>query len=65
MLKNPMYIFIFRLLLIIVTLISLYILLNDVYNNKNKLINSWQFQMLLAILIEEFIIINQKIELLF
>lgn len=57
MLKNPMYIFVFRLFLIIVTLISLYILLNDVYNRKNKLINSWQFPMLLAILIEEFIII--------
>lgn len=57
MIKNPMYIFIFRLFLIIVTLISLYILVNDIYNKKNKLINSWQFPMLLAILIEEFIII--------
>lgn len=57
MLKNPIYIFIFRLFLIIVTLISLYTLLNEVYHKKNKLINSWQFPMLLAILIEEFIII--------
>ena len=57
MLKNPMYIFVFRLFLIIVTLISLYILLNDVVNKKNKIINSWQFPMLLAILIEEIIII--------
>ena len=57
MIKNPLYIFIFRLFLIIVTLISLYILVNDVFNKKNKLINSWQFPMLLAILIEEFIII--------
>ena len=57
MIKNQMYIFVFRLFLIIVTLISLYILVNDVYNKKNKLINSWQFPMLLAILIEEFIII--------
>ena len=57
MIKNPMYIFIFRLFLIIVTLISLYILVNDIYNKKNKLIKSWQFPMLLAILIEEFIII--------
>lgn len=57
MLKNPMYIFVFRLFLIVVTLISLYILLSDVYNKKNKVINSWQFPMLLAILIEEFIII--------
>jgi hypothetical protein len=52
-----MYIFIFRLFLIIVTLISLYILLNDIVNKKNKIINSWQFPMLLAILIEEIIII--------
>ena len=57
MLKNLMYIFVFRLFLIVVTLISLYILLSDVYNKKNKVINSWQFPMLLAILIEEFIII--------
>lgn len=57
MLKNPMYIFVFRLFLIIITLISLYILLNDIFNKKNKIINSWQFPMLLAILIEEFIII--------
>ena len=57
MLKTPMYIFVFRLFLIIVTLISLYILLNNVVNKKNKLINSWQFPMLLAILIEEIIII--------
>jgi hypothetical protein len=57
MLKNPMYIFIFRLFLIIVTLISLYKLIHNVYNRNHKLINSWQFPMLLAILIEEFIII--------
>ena len=57
MLKNPMYIFVFRLFLIIVTLISLYILLNDVFNKKNKVIKSWQFPMLLAILIEEIVII--------
>jgi len=51
-----MYIFIFRLFLIIVTLISLYILLDNLYNKNNKSINSWQFPMLLAILIEEIII---------
>jgi hypothetical protein len=56
MLKNSMYIFIFRFCLIIVTLISLYNLLHNVYNKNHRLINSWQFPMLLAILIEEFII---------
>ena len=56
MIKNPIYIFIFRLFLIIVTLISLYFLLNNIYY-KNKIINSWQFPMLLAILIEEINII--------
>lgn len=57
MIKNRMYIFVFRLFLIIVTLISLYILLDNVYNKNNRIINSWQFPMLLAILIEEIIII--------
>jgi hypothetical protein len=52
-----MYIFVFRLFLIIITLISLYILLDNVYNKNHALINSWQFPMLLAILIEEFIIL--------
>jgi hypothetical protein len=52
-----MYIFVFRLFLIIVTLISLYILLDNVYNKNHGSINSWQFPMLLAILIEEIIII--------
>lgn len=47
------YIFIFRILLIIVTLFSLFFLLQKVYNKKQRLINSWQFPMLLAILIEE------------
>ena len=53
MLKNPMYIFVFRLFLIIVTLISLYILINKAYNSNHKLINSWQFPMLLAILMRD------------
>ncbi len=57
MIKNRMYIFVFRLFLIIVTLISLYILLDNVYNKNHGSINSWQFPMLLAILIEEIIII--------
>lgn len=57
MIKNRMYIFVFRLFLIIVTLISLYILLDNVYNKNHRIINSWQFPMLLAILIEELIII--------
>lgn len=57
MIKNRMYIFVFRLFLIIVTLISLYVLLDNVYNKNHRSINSWQFPMLLAILIEEIIII--------
>ena len=46
------YIFFFRLLLIIVTFISLHLLLTSMY--QKQAINSWQFPMLLAILIEEF-----------
>jgi hypothetical protein len=57
MLKKINYIFIFRLLLIIVTLFSLFFLLKNIYNNTQQLINSWQFPMLLAILIEEINII--------
>jgi len=57
MLKNINYIYIFRLFLIIVTLFSLFFLLQKIYNKKQRLINSWQFPMLLAILIEEMNII--------
>ena len=57
MLKKINYIFIFRILLIIVTLFSLFFLLQKIYNKKQRLINSWQFPMLLAILIEEINII--------
>jgi len=57
MLKKINYIYIFRILLIIVTLFSLFFLLQKIYNKKQRLINSWQFPMLLAILIEEMNII--------
>ena len=42
----------FVFLMSIVTLISLYILVDKIFNKKYHSINAWQFPMLLAILIE-------------
>ena len=45
-------IYIFKILIIITTLLSLYILLTAMYEKRLKIINPWRFPMLLAILIE-------------
>ena len=46
---------IFKLVIIIAMLISLYIFLNRLYEGKIGGVNAWQFPMLLAILIELYV----------
>ena len=48
-------IIIFKCTIIIATVLSLYILINNIYFKKSTTINAWCFPMLLAILIEEYI----------
>ena len=50
MYKHTMYMF--KILIIITTLLSLYILLDRLYVGNMSLVNAWRFPMLLAILIE-------------
>ena len=42
---------IFKIVIIIATLLSLYIIINNMYMFKKR-VNAWQFPMLLAILLE-------------
>lgn len=46
---------IFKYIIIIATILSFYILMDNIYYNKPSLINAWRFPMLLAILIEQYI----------
>ncbi len=45
---------IFKYIILIATIISFYILIDNIYYKKSNLINAWVFPMLLAILIEEY-----------
>ena len=47
---------IFNILIIIITLISMYILIHKLYFKEYHLIHSWHFPMLFAICIETFLI---------
>ncbi len=51
-LSNPTLHIMFRVLIILATLISLYLLFTQIYYKNYKSINAWQFPMLLAILVE-------------
>ncbi len=46
---------IFKYIIVIATILSFYILINNIYYKKSTLINAWRFPILLAILIEEYI----------
>jgi hypothetical protein len=45
----------FKILIVLITIVSLYILMCKVYRKEYKIVNSWQFPMLFAICIETFI----------
>ena len=47
---------IFQLTLLITVLISLYMLIENMYSKSHRIISCWQFPMLLALLLESFII---------
>jgi hypothetical protein len=49
-------IYLFKLLIILITLVSLFILIHKVYHKEYHLVHTWQFPMLFAICIETFII---------
>lgn len=51
-LSNPTLHVAFRVLIILATLISLYLLFTQIYYKNYKSINAWHFPMLLAILVE-------------
>ena len=53
---NKHFFLIFHICLFIVLIQSLYILISNLHSKNHKLINSWQFPMILAILIESYII---------
>ncbi len=46
----------FKILLILITLVSLFILIHKLYFKEYYLVHSWHFPMLFAICIETFII---------
>jgi hypothetical protein len=53
---NKQFFLIFHICLFIVLIQSVYILVSNLNSKNYKLINSWQFPMILAILIESYII---------